>query len=135
MLIVGPPNGRIAPQIPLLAGAGAPSRRSSAKGQVDEDEAPQPHGSKLDINVWLPPKQKDLPKVQSKAASERPTEGIITICRPNHKSRFIQPIAKVVSRTIPTTKFGNGGSIGDVGGNAVGDSAQQVSSQGGQSRR
>ena len=38
----------IAPQIPLLAGVGMPSRRRKAKGQEDEDVVP-PLGSKLDV--------------------------------------------------------------------------------------
>ena len=127
----------IAPHIPFLAGAGAPSRRRKANGPVDEDAAPQPLGSRLDIDVRPPPKQQDFPKIQSKVANERPTEGIVTICRPNKNSRFTQQsIAKVESRTVATSKFCNRGST-DHGGRchkntqAVLDCAQKSQPTGG----
>lgn len=93
-------------------------------------------GSKLDVKIWLPQFIKDQPKIQSKAANERPTEGIITVCKPNkNKNLAHQPIAKVESRKTLTHKFGNRGSAD--GGNwclqhtdAVGDSVKKVTAHG-----
>ena len=68
--------GASLPHIPLFVGVGAPSRRTSAKGQVDADEhgdkqtpngtsadvpdggcLPPAPGRKLDVNVWPPKPQ------------------------------------------------------------------------------
>lgn len=122
----------VASSFHLRADAGAPSRRVKAKGSVDEDVAPKPFGSKVDIVVWHPPTQHDFPKNQSKVANERRTEGTITACKHNRISKLTQhAILKVETGQATATKFGNRGRGGDDGGrchgntDAVGDSAQK----------
>ena len=127
----------IAPHMQLLAGAGAPSRRVKAKCPVDEDVTPQPPGSNLDIIAQPPSKQRCFLKIQSKIAHERPTEGIITACKPNKNARLTQqPVVKFESRKTTTSKFGNRGSADDgsrchKNTDAVGDFAQSLSPRGG----
>ena len=84
-----------------------------------------------------PQPRKEYPKVQSKAANERPIEGVITGCKPNKNAQWIhQPIVNVENRKTLTRKFDNRGSVG--GGNwcpqrtqAVGDSATKSQPTGG----
>lgn len=99
----------VAPDIPLLASAGARYRRVTAEGPVDDD-APKPLGNTVDIDIRFPPKQCDYPKALSKAAHERPTEGVITTIKPNKNFHLIHPqIVKVEGATIQTINFCNGG--------------------------
>ena len=76
---------KVAPDIPLLGGAGASSRSLGDAVHPEADEITPPKAQdKLDIVVWPPPRKRDAAKPNF-APSRKHDEGIITHTPPNKK--------------------------------------------------
>ena len=73
----------VAPRIFVSAGVGAHSLRVKTESPVEDDAPTTTHGNRLDIALWLLPKQVDHQKVPYRQGHERPIEGITTSAKPN----------------------------------------------------